>query len=229
MTNHILNFNNLPDEFYHNAYFPQVESINFEDETGLENKFGGCKPFFIEGEKWPTYESEPMIFFCQFRDPREDDNILYRVFFPDEGEPENGNITKIEMNEDNLKKQIVITAPEDNYYAYKPHIITHWDAKRELKHHNFISNHFKFSRYQEEIFSSIESYYHYQDEQDKFSPSPLVKIGGTPYFGLANHFVTDKNENNFFQLSDCEWMPREWGEWGRVHIYEDCTFDFDYY
>ena len=71
------------NSYFNTVYFPQVKKI--VNETGLEEKFGGRKPFFKKGETWPTTKSnEPLVFICQFKDPRKNDNNLIRVFLDKE-------------------------------------------------------------------------------------------------------------------------------------------------
>ena len=102
-------FNDLPKEYFTDAYKPITKSIT--KETGLEEKFGGEIPFFIKGEKWPSKNEYNMTFFCQFKDPRKKDNILYRVFINiDEpyGICDDYWINKIELSPQNTKKQIKV-------------------------------------------------------------------------------------------------------------------------
>jgi hypothetical protein len=231
------NFDNIPSELYHNAYLPQTKEIKITDETGLENKFGGSKPFFVKGETWPMYKYVPMIFFCQFRDPRKDDNILYRVFFPfdydqldkyEYTEPENGYISKIELNKDNLEKQIIIPKPKCDLpnltkcdlvklTNFKPFIINDWKLEKELKHYDLIKRELNISNDQEKKLRLYDSYF-----DNKFTPYSSVKIGGTPMYCQSS-----TSETNFFQLTDCKWMPYGWGDSGIAHIYEDCSLEWD--
>jgi hypothetical protein len=224
-----INFDNLSDKFYHDAYIPEVTEIEINEETGLESKFGGSKPFFIEGETWPMYEDVPMIFFCQFTDPRKNDNILYRVFFPfdsDSGEdynytePEDGHISKIELSKENLEKQIIIEKPKcdlTNLTTLKCYVIHSWKPEKELKSYESIIRELKISSMQEQKLKLRDSYYDH-----KFTPSMGVKIGGTPMYCQFNTF-----EINFFQLTQCKWMPYGWGDSGIAHIYEDCSLTWD--
>lgn len=223
------NFDNIPSEFYHNAYYPQTKEIKMEDETGLENKFGGSKPFFVKGEEWPVYKSIPMIFFCQFRDPRKENNILYRVFFPfdcdqldkyEYTEPEDGYISKIELTQENLEKQIVIPKPNCDLVKltnFKPFIINDWKLEKELKHYDLIKRELNISNDQEKKLKLYDLYF-----DNEFTPSASVKIGGTPVYCQSS-----TSETNFFQLTDCKWMPYGWGDSGIAHIYEDCSLEWD--
>lgn len=225
----IIDLDNLPDKFYHDAYIPEVTEIENTEETGLENKFGGSKPFFIEGETWPMYKSVPMIFFCQFRDPRKDDDILYRVFFPfdcdelekyDYTDPQDGYISKIHLNEENLKNQIIIEKPVCDLAEltdFKPFIINEWKPEKEFKNYESIIRDLNISKIQEKNLDLFDRYFDH-----KFTPSMGVKIGGTPMY-CQNSI----SENNFFQLTDCKWMPYGWGDCGIAHIYENCSLQWD--
>jgi hypothetical protein len=72
----VIDFDNLDENDYINAYLPDVSEKEITDETGLEEKFGGTKPFFIEGESWPLINTEePMKLLIQFKDPRKKDAI----------------------------------------------------------------------------------------------------------------------------------------------------------
>jgi hypothetical protein len=222
-------FSNLPNDFYHDAYIPEVKEIENTEETGLENKFGGSKPFFLEGETWPMYKSVPMIFFCQFRDPRKEDNILYRVFFPfdcdqldkyDFTYPEEGHISKIELNEENLKKQIVLEKPDCDLVELtnlKPYIIQSWKTEKELKHYDLILRELKIPKNIEKNLNLWDKYFDH-----KCTPSSGVKIGGTPMYCQGS-----TSEINFFQLTECKWMPYGWGDCGIAHIYENCSLQWD--
>ena len=113
-----LDFDNMDEDCYTYTYLPDVDENELIDETGLEEKFGGSKPFFIEGEYWPLFnEDSKMYFLCQFKDPRKEDNILFRVFSSIEEDSKDDleeeleedyatfKILPIELSEENLKKQ----------------------------------------------------------------------------------------------------------------------------
>ena len=104
----------LSDEFYNTAYHPIVEKMT-HFETGLEEKFGGRKPFFVKGEQWPSVNNFHMTFFGQLKDPRKKNNLLYRIFImiddTDNDFKEDFWINTIELNETNLENQIIIEKP----------------------------------------------------------------------------------------------------------------------
>jgi hypothetical protein len=75
-----IDFDNLEEKYYNTVYFPNVSENKIKNETGLEEKFGGSKPFFIKHEKWPSEWGEGKLpFICQFKD-RDNEKILYRIF-----------------------------------------------------------------------------------------------------------------------------------------------------
>lgn len=216
----VINFDNLDEQFYRNVYYPKFKKID-KEETGFENKVGGIVPFFIEGEEWPIceYNGTPLTFFGQFTDIRENNQFLYRIFVPIDDPEEymfNSVITKIELNEENLSKKIIVKKPDaeddDNteeitsYIAYE---ITSWKKTKELIQYNDILKH--FSIYDDEII--FEKY-----ENSIYAPSWGIKIGGTSVFC---QYTSDLSKfDNFFQISFCEELPFEWGDSGVAHIYQ---------
>jgi hypothetical protein len=146
-----IDFNNLPNDCYINAYIPKCIKIEDTINNSLKEKFGGKYPFFVKGEKWPIdQDGIPMVFCCQFKDPRKKDNILYRVFINiDEpyGICEDCWINKIEMSPQNIKKQIIIKKPEYSEQIkkkielehieleniFKPFEIIEWKKNSEIK------------------------------------------------------------------------------------------------
>jgi len=63
-----IDYDNLGPEYLIPVYFPTITKI--KKETRIQEKFGGIKPFFKKGEKWPLDSSnKPMSFICQFKDP----------------------------------------------------------------------------------------------------------------------------------------------------------------
>jgi len=160
-----IDFDNLSEEFYTEVYIPKTIEIKFEEETGIEEKFGGSKPFFINGQSWPIDDDGiPMRFFCQFKDKKKSDNYLYRVFLSIDNENDvlgSYFIDKIELNEENIKNQIIIEKPiidEDNNNdndsdnnndnlskIFKPFKIKYWTETKELKSYKYILTHFNIS------------------------------------------------------------------------------------
>lgn len=241
-----LDFDNLSDKFYTNAYIPITTQIKFEEETGLEDKFGGNKPFFIKGETWPIDKLEiPMKFFGQFKDPQKDDKILFRIFIAIDNDSdqliENYSINKIELNEENIQNQIVIknTFLEDirnmdkytdedsdedsDEYIFLPYKITHWEIKKELKFLRYITAHFNINEDSDE-FSNIyfDKYF-----ESKYCPSSGIKVWGTPIF--TQYKIRDPIFKSFFQITQSKELPYEWGDSGIAHIYENFILDWDCY
>ena len=218
-----IDFDNLSKDFYINAYIPISIQIKFEEETGLEEKFGGSKPFFIKGESWPIDDDYiPMRFFCQFKDPRKSDNYLYRVFLPIDNKHdilvENTHIDKIKLNKENIKNQIIIK--EELFEKFEPFKITSWEIKKELKSYEFILSHFN-------IVDNNESNEKYWDKYNNniYSPSNGNKIGGTPIY---TQFSENVDENlKLLQITESRELPYKWGDLGIAHISEDLVLDWD--
>ena len=216
-------FNNLPPSCYVSAFTPKTTKISLEKdakkETGLEEKFGGKVPFFIEGEEWPLSPSgDPMTFFCQLKDLRKNDNILYRVFI-DIGEHSDYSdyfISKIELNKENVKNQIRLEFPEqiESFDAYK---ITGWNHHYELRTQEFILKELDINiDYHHKNYQIIhDSYYDHE-----LAPHSGIKVGGTPCF---TQYFDEKMVNNysFLQLTDQNILPHCWGDSGIGHISED--------
>lgn len=167
-----IDFDNLPKKFYTNAYIPNTVEIKFDDETGIEEKFGGSKPFFIKGESWPVDSNNiEMIFFGQFKDPRKSNNYLYRIFLSihyEYSNPTESYIDKIDLNK-NIKNQVIIEIPTKNF---KPFNITDWIIRKELKSCDYILNKFNITENHHEKY--YEKYY-----DSIFLPAARIKIAGT--------------------------------------------------
>jgi hypothetical protein len=235
-----IDFDNLKDNFYRDVYYPKFEKI--DEETGFEEKVGGMYPFFIEGEKWPYDEDDiPLTFFCQFKDFRKKNNVLYRVFHS------TSNlfcysVTKIELNEYNLSKQIKIKNPilnnedkdkendndndndsdneniDDNYFP--PYKIIKWNKSKELYEFEYILSKFKIKEDDNDLVYNRYS-------NSKYNPSDSIKLGGTAMF--CQYQNNNNKFNNFFQISECTELPYMWGDSGIAHIYDNLHLDFDCY
>jgi hypothetical protein len=218
-----IDFDDLYDDCYTIAFIPRVSKNEIEVETGLEDKFGGNKPFFIEGEKWPLSKDElkePMKLICQFKDPRKKDNILRRVFTTmdedsDDLDPE-FRILDIELSEENLKKQVVLETPSFKT-PYKPYIIEFWGQATELKPKPYIMLKYGYDR--------NSSKYHDEYYESRYFPSMGIKIGGTPmYTQYEGDYL---GRDGFLQLSEAEFLPYGWGDCGIAHIDERGNLDWD--
>lgn len=218
-----IDFDNLSKDFYTNAYIPTSIQIKFEEETGLEDKFGGSKPFFIKGESWPVDDDYiPMRFFCQFKDPRKSDNYLYRVFLPIDNKNdillENTYIDKIDLNKENIKNQIIIE--EELFEKFEPFNITNWKVQKELKSYEYILSQFN-------IIDDNESNDKYWDKYNNniYSPTHGNKIGGTPIYTQFSENVEDNLK--LLQITESRELPYKWGDLGIAHISENLILDWD--
>ena len=219
-----IDFDNLPTDCFTNVWFPKIEKLKSK-ETGLEEKFGGELPFFIKGESWPIdSEKIPMVFFCQFKDPRKEDNILYRVFLPIDNENDclldEVNITKIELTKANLKNQIIINknpvdAQELNT-IFEPQIISGWDKQSEFKQYKHIMEKYNMPINYGKLYDI------YMEHQN--TPSSRIKVGGTPTSTQDEDSVQDYD---LIQLTDTQFLPYMWGDCGIGHISSDCKLIWD--
>jgi len=226
-----IDFDNLPPTCYHKVYFPTTAKLETAKENGYEDKFGGDVPFFIKGESWPMYEGVPQTFFGQLRDPRKDDNILYRIFIAVDNDYEcaNYHITKIKINHENLKKQIIIEKPTydgkdidvkklTKLPAYK---ITKWTIEDEMKDFDAILEALKIK-----LEDTSPDYDTLRDIwYDKYS-SRGIKVGGTPEF---TQYADEKmrKDYTFLQLTETNFLQYGWGDCGIAHITDDCELYWD--
>jgi hypothetical protein len=237
----VIDFDDLDGDCYIDSYVPNVSNDEIINETGCEEKFGGSKPFFIEGESWPLINNkQPMKLVCQFKDPRKKDNILYRIFSNidesydyDEDDDENDcfddeefKVLKIELNEENLKKQIVLDSP--NFKTpYKGYEIKKWSCVSEFKSIYYILDKYGYS--EEDKYGSIKipDKYHTEYFESRYAPSPSIKIGGTPFYCQS---IAPKNHKEaFLQLSESEFHPYGWGDAGVAHVNEEGRLYWDCY
>ena len=214
-----VDFNNLPEDCYNEAYLPIVKKIT--EESGLENKFGGNIPFFIEGETWPLDDDGiSMTFCCQFRDPRKNNNKLYRVFIPFEGDYSDYscecNINIIELNDDILKKQIIIKKP--NYEKlYDCFQIENWKKIKELKTIKYIKERLSIPE------DSLDDYFDKKYYDHCLTPTAETKVGGTPIYCQ----YVSKEIPHVIQLVKCEFIPYTIGDAGIIHIDDKCEVYYD--
>jgi len=220
-----INFDNLDPDCFTDVWFPDIGKIMKTKETGREEKFGGEIPFFIEGETWPVDSDEiPMVFFCQFKDPREKDNILYRVFLPIDNECDymldNHSITKIKLSEDNLKKQIIIEKKikkdQELNTIYKPYIISGWTKHTEFKQFSYIMDKYNIP------ISFGKLYDEYTEHEN--CPSQMIKVGGTP---VSTQDEDRVQKYDLIQLTNTFFLPYGWGDCGIGHISTDCKLEWD--
>jgi hypothetical protein len=219
-----IDFDDLDGDCYTTAFIPGVNEDEIEVETGLEEKFGGNKPFFIEGEMWPLSKDKSkkqMKLICQFKDPRKKDNILRRVFSTMDEDPEDDlypefRILDIELSEENLKKQIVLETPSFKT-PYKPYMIKSWGQATELKPKPYIM--IKYG------YDENSSKYHDEYYDSRYFPSMGIKIGGTPMY--TQDPGDYEGRDGFLQLRESEFLPCGWGDCGIAHIDERGNLDWD--
>jgi len=206
-----INFDNLPSSFHKDVYFPKI--IKLKEETGLEEKFGGKIPFFIEGEEWPKKDNIYMTFLCQFCDPLRNNNILYRIFISNDDYTI--ELKKIDFSEINKEKQIIIKNDIVSLDAFK---INEWDKKIELLSYNHILkklNLLDCKDLNNKYFST------------KLTPSYEIKIAGSPRFTQGE--PRDSENYDFIQLTQSKFLNFEWGDSGICHITRVGQYYFDSY
>ena len=209
-----LDLSELGPEFYVDVYYPKAVAISESDETGIEEKFGGQKPFFVNGESWPVSPGDniPMKFICQYIDPRNDTKIMTRIFIPEDDDLENAKILKIEFNETNLANQLIISPPCEDI-TFNGYEIKEWIKDKELKSYEHIKNNLNIN---------INFYPLYEENQ--YFPSFGTKIGGTHQFTQLSDYDDDDFENLFvMQITGGKYVEWSYGDSGIVHILNDDT------
>jgi hypothetical protein len=205
-----INFDDLPEIFYKNAFFPQTSELKIE--TGLEEKFGGNTPFFIKGEDWPEVNKISMTFLCQFLDPTSNNNILYRIFVSKNNYSLNFN--KIEFSEENKKNQIIIKRKNSKKtYFLKPYKIENWIEKKELLEYDNIVKILNLTNNKD-----LDKKY----ESSKYIASQDIKIGGVQQ--LSKSIFSKKDNYDFLQLSESNILRFTWENEGIIHITRNGRF-----
>ena len=217
-----LNFDSLPEDCYNEALLPIVKKSLVE--SGLENKFGGDVPFFIEGETWPLdCDGVPMTFCCQFRDPQKNNNKLYRIFIPFEVDfvdySYDSNIKIIELNDNILKKQIIIKKPNSDK-LYDCFQIEKWKKIKELKTIRYIKERLSIPED-----SLIDDFFHKKYYDHRLTPTAETKVGGTPIYCQ----YVPKEMPHLIQLVECKFIPYTIGDAGIIHIDQECKVYYDCY
>jgi len=221
------------------AYIPKVRKIQFDDETGLEEKFGGRLPFLLKSEKWPIDSNGvPMEFIFQFCDPRTtNNNILYRFFLPFEDNNKtpsidnNARLLSVKITNIVVKNQNKNIKPPPNTVIYDPYEITDWEMKTELASwstfykiseiNKYVKKQYKrkkqelFFMYNFEIYEKNKQYEHLYN---------VIKVGGTPRSTQLEEYVQDMD---FVQLSKTYYQPISWGDAGIAHIGKDGKYHWD--
>lgn len=197
-----INVNELPKDCYCESKTPITEIIQPNDETGLEEKFGGQYPFFLEedGIEWPTDRNNiPYIFLGQWKHP-EDKNILIVCFV-------NDDLSDTFVFESDITiKHIKIQKP-DNGKGLECHKIIDYEKNKELKPLSFL---YKRLRLPEN--DNFEDHYHESN----------LNFDGCKFGGSAMYCQYSKDHddfNKFLQLSQCSILDFKFGDAGIAHIY----------
>ena len=229
----------LKDCFFKSVYTPVVkEDKPLSVETGLEEKFGGEKPFFMKGETWPMYKSEsgeerPYDFVCQYIDPLEKKDILVRLFLPLSDYETMGmektptHITRIPFTKPTRERQIVIERPwadedfkfiDDRYRPFPAYEIEKFSKSMEIQQFQYISEKFNLPSLKEdrELYNNLKKAY--TKISEKYFPNDSIKIGGT----RVHCTIPDKIESeNIIQLGTTDYFNYEFGDNGIAHICYD--------
>lgn len=221
-------FSNLPSEFYNFAFFPKTLLKQEEDayvETGLENKFGGNVPFFIEGEEWAISDNgSPMTFVGQFIDPRKtEENILLRIFISFEDD----NLGECKIDHVDISKKQVFIDPPSDLKINPLYLIKSFSKHMELISLHEIMEKMKIPKIRlESIITSTKSYFGLKNSYASFedayenhilTPSFLIKVGGTPIY--CQHASSIKDSNHTLQIVESDQIPFGWGDSGIAHIF----------
>ncbi len=242
----LMNLSNVEEMkhfFYEEVFIPIVSKKPLETETGLEEKFGGEKPFFIEGENWPTYtdsygDTLPYDFVCQYYDPKiKDKKMLVRVFLPlsDEETFLNGSVPtyydNLEIDSNTLKKQITIERPnaeqnkkyvDHSFKPLEPYLITKFNQTIEIKELNYILSYLKFPTSKE----NRELNMYIQGEYDELRSIPVpnrkIKIGGTR---VHCQYIDGYEPENILQLTEEPFFEYSFGDCGFGHLSKTTSED----
>ena len=200
-----ININNLPYDCYHEAKLPITTQISADEETGLEEKIGGHKPFFLQGDEWPSVDGKSLTFFGQFKNST-NENILTQVFvntYGDEGT--DYEINDIELNDHNKKYQVIITNSDlENSIIFDAHKITGYHIHTELKPLSFLYE--RLSMPENDYFK--KKYY-----DSKYYPHEYIKLNGT-----SIHCQCPGQSYNLIQFRECTALPFQWGDCGIAHV-----------
>ncbi len=237
----------LKDCFFKNVYSPDVleTPIPEEEETGMEEKFGGEKPFFMKGETWPEYETDcgekrPYDFVCQYKDPNEKKDVLVRVFLPLSDSDAMTDlkvpalILRIPFVKANRDKQIVIERPnarkgskyiEEDYTKFPAYAIEGFKKSTEIQQFWYLLKRFGLPTFSENarVHNSFVS--GYSELQEKYFPSDGIKINGTRVFCQDREIVF---EENILQLSCSDYFNFEFGNNGIAHFNYDTNTNSHY-
>lgn len=198
---------NIEDHnIYNEVYLPEFKELENDITDKILDKIGG-NPFFTINEEWPIYKQYPMTFICQLRDPRKNDNILYRIFlvldndekYYDINDKKYYHISKIELNEINIKNKIILEKPNNYITNFKPFEIIKWNISKEFINYDDLYNILNISI---EKTDDFDIFYYSHPCSKLYS----FKVGGTPQTCQLNTDVNFKL-NHFLQFSSFTYLP----------------------
>ncbi len=215
------------DCLFTDVNIPIVSKEIIDFEYGNEPKFGGSKPYFIEGETWPEYDcngiKKPFDFICQYLDPL-NPGMMARLFLPLSSYEHLKKglcyVSHVDYIPDDEKRIIIERLDSMTFPAYR---IEKMKTKSEFKSFEYIEEKYKISPEQYEKYYD-EIYHSYFNDFEE-SPYSGIKIGGTKVFSIESKKKND-NEEAEIQLTNCEFFNYIFGESNIVHI---CLNDNDEY
>lgn len=220
---------NIPAEEFITTYIPSVTYLTVPNENGLEQKYGGRVPFFVEGDTWahaqrPNGRVEPMVFVAQFIDPRSDKNELTQIFVPNADDinvaREGAYIRKIDLNQP--LKQIWIPSPVPKGWTRPTkaaYVIQDWLVTYEIPFSNY-RKHIKAALDEESDAPDFVKQKWIDDEEFpdyRDSIGSIFKIGGVGFSNVYKDYLLDYQ--NFFGQED--------GSGDHLHIGADGHLEVD--
>ena len=219
-----------PDD-YIDVYLPYGSRLGPEyRETGLEQKYGGSVPLFVEGDVWPTERmldlnsitNRPLAFVAQFIDPRGNPHRFIRIFLRDAENVDDGDgvegagrrdayIMSVDLSRP--YQQIIIPEPYDTPNAgmiENPILISGWQIKGELNSEDAQS---VFDRLEAKVPPEVRSAKNrtrpLMDEvSDATRPYEEFKVGG-----LGNSCQGIDYTGDYQNV-----YANKWGDFGSLHI-----------
>jgi uncharacterized protein YwqG len=125
-------------------------------------------------------------------------------------------VSKINLNKQNLKKQITIENKEIKT-TYPTYLIKKWTKSKELKSFKYICNKYALDENSE----ILDDFYH----KSNYVPSFNTKVGGTPTF--CQYYENIESKKHLFQFTECDVIPYAFGDCGIAHIFADFEFYWD--
>lgn len=219
---------NIPAEEFITTYIPSVTYLTVPNENGLEQKYGGRVPFFVEGDTWPHAQRpngkvEPMVFVAQFIDPRSDKNELTQIFMPNPDDidlsQERAYIRKINL--DQPLRQIRIESPIRKNLAQPPQtpgFFSEWIVEKEAPY-SVVEKYARAALAAFPDLSKEERDQSIRDTIDDYNElvTPIFKVGGVGFSANGNDYIRDYNNI----------LEGTWKNVDYLHLGADGYFDAD--